>query len=528
MPQTVLGIDVGSYSVKICQVLRGFGEFKLVQFHEVPLVAEEVLSYEQAAAAALTKFFEENSVVYDTCVVSIPGHKASFRNMDMPFGNVKKIDQTMEFELETLIPFELEEVLFDYTILSATPQSSKVLTAYLREQDFKKFLEEIQAAGADPRYVGVDTVDLSNLTLLGVLPPMGRYALLDLGHTKSNFVILEGNKVKAIRCFSWGGHHLTQAIAKAAGLPYEPAESLKHTKAQLTDHPEDSINRGVKESFEDLMQQVKQTLFAFHEAGEPSLEALYLCGGTSRLQGVESFFSRRLNINVSLLDVMEDSYTELMDREKPKAILPTSLALAMRAVYPNKGARINFRRGEYAYKRDIEAIGGSLKKIGALAASVVGLGIVYFIVAYMTLSSQVDKMNKNVTKLVTSSVTGLPKSGVKSASSALTLLNSKIAELSDKLKKIQGEGDLSSLQILKTISASLPPRDQLTVDIEDLNISPDRVRMEGRTISYEGVDKVKSAMEKVKEFKNVQTGNVRKGVRDEIKFSLSFDIASSS
>lgn len=528
MPQTVLGIDVGSYSVKICQVSRGFGEFKLVQFHEVPLVAEEVLSYEQAAAAALTKFFEENALAYDTCVMAVPGLKASFRVLDMPFGSVKKIDQTMEFELETLIPFELEEVLFDYTILASTPQSSKVLAAYLKEQEFKKFIEEMQASGADPRYLGVDTVDLSNLTLLGVLPPMGQYALLDMGHSKSNLVILEGNKIKSVRCFSWGGHHLTQAIAKAAGISYDQAESLKHNKAQITDHAEDAINRAVSESFEVLMQQIKQTLFAFHEAGEPSLEALYLCGGGSRLQGVEAFFSRRLNINVSLLDVLDESYTDLMDRESARPIVPTALALAMRAVYPNKGARINFRRGDYAYKRDIEQIGGSIKKIGVMAASVVALGIVYFIVSYMTLSSQVDKMNKNVTKLVSTSVTGLPKGGVKSASSALSLLNSKIGELSDKLKKIQGEGDLSSLQILKMISASLPPRDQLTVDIEDLNISPDRVRMEGRTISYEGVDKVKSAMEKNKEFKNVQTGNVRKGVRDEIKFSLSFDIGGSS
>jgi len=44
MSQNILGIDLGSYSIKIAQVERGFGEFKLVNFFEVSLVAEEVLS----------------------------------------------------------------------------------------------------------------------------------------------------------------------------------------------------------------------------------------------------------------------------------------------------------------------------------------------------------------------------------------------------------------------------------------------------------------------------------------------------
>ena len=177
MPQTVLGIDLGSYSVKIAQVERGFGEFKLVNFFEVPLVAEEVLSYEQSASAALTKFFEENPINYDACVLAVPGTMAAFRTLTMPFGNVKKIDQTLEYELETVIPLDLEEVLFDYTLLSTSPQESKVLTAYLRESDFKRFLSSIQVSGVDPRYMGVDTIDLSYLALPGFLPPEGLYAL---------------------------------------------------------------------------------------------------------------------------------------------------------------------------------------------------------------------------------------------------------------------------------------------------------------------------------------------------------------
>jgi Tfp pilus assembly protein PilN len=136
----------------------------------------------------------------------------------------------------------------------------------------------------------------------------------------------------------------------------------------------------------------------------------------------------------------------------------------------------------------------------------------------------VDTLNKNISDLLRGSVTDLPRKGVTSSKSALSILDGKITALNERLKKAEGGSSLSALRVFQMISGAIPPREQLVVDIDDLNISPQRVRMEGRTNSYEAVDKMKSSMEKVSIFKNVQTGNVRKGVRDEIKFSLTFDV----
>lgn len=372
---------------------------------------------------------------------------------------------------------------------------------------------------------GVTTLDLSNLSQLGVLPPQGKYAILDLGHTQSNFVILEGNQLKAVRCFSWGGFHLTQAIAKVANISYDQAEEYKKSKGQVVEKSEDPSLKIIEECVQDLLQQLRQTLFAFHESGERAVEALYLSGGSSKLMGLDSYFSNRLKINVNSLDVLEGPYAEFPNAEKCRSIIPTALGSALRAVFPNKSVKINFRRGDYAYKKDIEQLGGTLKRLGVVAAAVVILGLTHFVIRHMSLSSQVEKMNTNITKLVKATVKGLPKKGIKSSKSALSILTGKISAIDEKLKKVQWEEGSSSLSILKTISASMPPRDQLSVDIDDITITADRVRLEGRTTSYEGIDKVKAAMEKVKNFKNVQTGNVRKGVREQIKFSLSFDLS---
>ncbi len=524
MAQTILGVDLGTYSVKIAQVERGFGEFRLTHYFEVPLVAEEVLSYPQAAFAALSKFVSDNPIAHDTCVISLPGNKVSYRVLDLPFVNAKKIDQTLEFELETLVPFDIEDLEFDYTILGTQQGSSRVLATYLPTDTFQNFLQHLQTSPLDPRYVGVDAVDLSYLTLLGGLPPEGRYAILDMGHSKANFIILEGNSIRSLRSFSWGGAQLTTEIAKVLGGDTEAAEAYKHKQAQLVLHPNDEVGKVLLQSFDELALSLKQTLFAFAESGEVAIEALYLCGGTSRLPGVEAYFSQKLNINVSLLDLLEDAHSQIHDRDQARSVIPTALGAAMHGVFPNKGARINFRRGEHAYRKDFEQLGGSFKRLGILAACVVLMGMIYFIISYMTLSSQVDEMNLGITKLIRSAVTDVPKTDIRSAKSAISLLEGKIGSLQDKLHKAQGSSSLSALRVLQMISSAMPPRDELQIDIDDINITPQRVRLEGRALSYEGVDKIKSSMEKIPQFKNVQTGNVRKGLRDEIKFSLSFDI----
>jgi len=527
MSQTILGIDLGSYSVKIVRLERGFGEFKIVGFHEVPLVAEEVLTHEQSASAALTKFFEENPINYDSCIVSLPGTITAFRFLDLPFGNAKKVDQMLEFELETVIPLDLDEILFDYSLLSVTPQSSRALITYLREEEFKKFLTQVQMSGLDPRYVGVDTMDLSYLTALGVLPPEGRFALLDLGHRKSNLIVLEGSKLKTLRCFSWGGHEVTQAIAQAANITYDQAESLKHTKGQLIDGSEDKVFRAIHETFDILMKQLKQTLFAFYETGETAIEALYISGGSSKMQGVDTFFSSQLNINVSPLEVLEDNFTSITDQERAKPIIPTALGAALHGAFPNKGQRVNFRRGVYSFKKDIEQLEGSMKRLGIMAGSIAVLGILYFIISYMSLSAQSDRMNKNLSKIVKASVSDLPKEGVKDATQALDVLKKKISGMQEKLKKEQGEGNLSALEILKAISAAMPPKDAFPIDVDEVKITENQLTLSGTTVSYQAVDKIKESLSQVKNLKISGTPNVTKGVKDTYKFKLTADLTGS-
>ncbi|MCB1214638.1 MAG: pilus assembly protein PilM, partial [Deltaproteobacteria bacterium] len=376
-------------------------------------------------------------------------------------------------------------------------------------------------------YCSVDLISLSYLPNLGKLPPEGSYAILDLGHQKTNFVIFQDGSLKLARSFSWGGKGLTKLIQKKLKLKEEEeAKNYKHQQAVLKANSQVVVEKAIYESFLELALKIKQTLFSLREEGYGSIDALYLCGGTSELSGVDAFFSEQLSINVSFLDSIEEEVTGVQNLTHARRVSPTALSLALLGAFPAKGHFINFRQGEYAYKRDFQALGSSFKRLGAMAASVVLLGLGYYTLSYFTLSAQVEKANQGIASLVKDSLKSDPPKDnkLKNAKSMLSILNGRIRGVQDKLKTFESGSSLSSFKVLQLISDNMPSREEIKLDIDQLKLTPNQGRLEGRTENFESVAKIKTAMETVKFFKNVQKIKEAKGVRGEIKFILSFDI----
>ncbi|MBF0492750.1 MAG: pilus assembly protein PilM [Deltaproteobacteria bacterium] len=525
MPQVILALDLGSYSIKLTRAERSMGEFAISDFFEIPFEQHEALSPEQVISVTLKKFFEEHPLSYDTAITALSGTETALRTLDFPFTQAAKIDSAIDFELETFVPFPVEDLCIDYIPIQKKASQTTVIAAYTPKAQIAKFLGMLSEANFDPRYVGVESLDLANLYHSRMLPPQGCYALLDLGHSKTQLTLLSGGELKLARTISIGGKHITEAIAKVMEVDFSRAQQIKHSEGQISAFDSSSeLTEAIQEVVDQILVQVRQTLFAFYEKGGSVIEAVFLCGGTSRLSGIDQYLSTVLKLNVSPLDVLDYSFSHLKDPETARVLIAPCVAMVLRAVYPGKTVSLNFRRDEFAYTRDIQAISAEFKPMAIAAIVVLVLGVVYFSFSLYLLGDREQKLNKSVASLLTQGLTNLPKKVPEKMTDAQNLIKDRISKSQDELSKLQSDSALSALEILRMISMGLPSRQDLKLDVDDLNIATDHVRLEGRTVSYEAVDKVKSSLEKISQFKNVQTGNVRKGVQDEIKFSLSFDI----
>lgn len=486
MAQKIYGIDIGTYSVKVAELEQSLKTFELVSFYEHPIVYNEVLSADEAMAATLEKMVDDYGLHDGAIYTALPGTYTATRLINLPFGNAKKIDQTIEFEMEGLVPVPLEDILLDYHIVESTKEESTCLASYAKKADLVKYLNIFSTADLDPRFLGCEPVELGNVMQLGLIQPEGAYAILDLGHTKSSLSIFNGPKLYFARTLSYGGLHITRAIASALQVPLEEAEKFKIEIGQVSGEAQDETTRKVTEAIQGVMEklliEVKQTFMNIQETEGQVVQAIYLCGGSSRLSGIDNFFSYVLRKNVSYLDCLDLPFNKLADSDWCRPIIPVSLGMAARGVIRSKLPDLQFRRGEFAYRGGYDQLGGMAKQAAVLAGAIIFFVSISFGVNYFALTSQANKLEDAMSEVAGKVLTATPKRMLGSPDSVLSILNSKILEAQDAEKEMASKVNLSYLKTLLALAANLPPREEVKLDIDEFSMSGDRIRIEGRTV----------------------------------------------
>ncbi len=533
MSQTILGVDVGSYSVKVAEIVRSFNHFELLHFYERVIPYNDVLTPEESTTSALTGLVEENGLHWDSLITVIPGQNVACREISLPFGSAKKVEQTIQFELENFLPFPIDEVAYDYYIVRSDKTSSDVLVAYVTKAALGKFLSTMQGGGMDPRRVGVEGAELINLMHIGMVPPEGSYAMVDIGHSKTTLTICQGKRLIFLRTILIGGRHYTEAIAHALHIPFEEAEKLKIEIGQLPiegEEPQlDEITKTVvkvlQEVTSELVLQIRQTFFGYHDKNGEIVSGLYLSGGSSRIRGIDRYLSHRLKLNAIFLNCFDFHFCKIGQSEAHPQVLPMALAIALRGVAPVGLPDLNFRQGDFAYKGNVQQLGGGIRRGMLAVAAIFLLAIAYYGIRSYTLSSSVDQMNKEIKQLVKQAIPVVDEKTVTNPTAGLRVVRSRLTEVNERLQKLSGILYRDTLNVLYEISSKLPPRAELPLDVDDLQfMDAGKVRLKGSTNSQESFNKIKAALVASPLFKNV-LGTAGPGtVKDTVAFDLSFDI----
>lgn len=531
MPHRIIGIDVGSYSVKVALIDRSFKAFAFTEFYERRIQHNELLSPEESTAIAIQGLIDDHNLSWDIACVGFPAQRVTSRLLTFPFGSAKKIDQTVQYEIETYIPFTVSDVVVDYVVVWNTKDASRVMVVYVQKKDLVKELTTLGTVGVDPRFVCVEGVDQVGLVNLGMVPPEGAYAIIDAGHEKCTVTICHGRRLGYTRAISLGGRAITEAIAARLSVPPDEAERMKiemgHLPLPGEEAAADDLTREVAAAIQGVMDEfllhLRQTFFTYHETEDVPVEGIYLCGGTSRLPGFDRYLSDALKLNVTYLNCSDFHFTRLDRADAHRHVIPQALSLALRGA-AGGGAGVNLRSGEFAFKGDVEQFGGSLRRLGLVIGLVVFLALINFSAKYYSVRRQIDAMRGDVATLIKQVIPGTPARAVGTPKAAIALIRSREGDVSDRIAQLRAVASNSPLDVLRQVSAALPPRAEFKLEVTELSITGDRATMSGIVDDFKAVDTVKAAFEKSGDFANVTTGDVVKGVKGEVKFKLAMEI----
>src|SRR3989338_1759184 len=353
----IIGLDIGSYSVKAIEVEMGLRQLEILDFFEEKLPLTLELPKPEVVKEAIKNIFLKNNIVPPYKVISsLSGLFVSSRIITLPFADKSKIKQTLPFELEEHIPFALEDIIFDYQIISTDDKKAQLLIFIAPKDVIKERLALFPQKELSPDLLTSDAIALYNLTTSGFWQPAEAvYALVNIGHQQTSVSIIEETKISQVRSISMGGKAITQAIQETYHLSLEDAERAKidngFVLVDSSNVSKDQIKFSdcIKKTLDPLVSQLTQTFQSVRSKGKGVVRKLYITGGTSLLRNLPAYVSQELHIEVEFLKCLSAyEASNIADQDENNAKASGALSLSLGLIGKSYGEQFNFRKKEFS------------------------------------------------------------------------------------------------------------------------------------------------------------------------------------
>lgn len=519
MPKRVLGIDIGTHSVKFVQLqgtLKGYTVSSLLEHrwerdNALPPSSAEI-------ASTLKALFAREKMKPGTIVSALPAQAAIIRTLALPFRDLKKIREVVRYELEAHIPYPVEEMLVDFLVLERREKETVILVAAVSKEVVAGHLAMLREAGIDPEIVELELfADINTYLSLHKPSEEKAVALLNIGASKMTLKVLQGTRLLFARAIPKGANIITETIQKEGKF----ASFAEAEQQKITDGESPELFPLIQSALVNLVKEVEYTLFSYMEKmGEQGdIQEILLSGGGANTPGILECFAQHFDVPVHRMG--KDERLSLLFAQTPPLSAPFTVALGLGIRGWNRSIPgMNFRQEEFSFHRSYEEIKGKLILAGVMLLLALGLQLGNFYYRLAQKEGQYQQMRDRVQALFRQTFPD-----VRNVVDPLQQARQKIQEEENKLKAFGGitGAQLSSLELLRELSEKIPST--IKIDVFDLLISHESINMSAQTNSFDSVDNLKKSLETSSYFESVKVTNAKVGLDENtVEFKLSITL----
>jgi type IV pilus assembly protein PilM len=311
--QPLVGLDIGSSAVKAVELAPAGKGYRVVAFGVEPVPPDSIVDGAiidaTAVADSIRRLFENGKAfkTKDVCA-SLSGSAVIVKKINLPVMTQTELDDSIHWEAEQYIPFDIQDVNLDYQILDPgtgpdARGSMEVLLVAAKKEKIGDYTSVIAQAGRAAVIVDVDAFALQNAYEMNYgFEPGQVVVLLNAGASAININILQGNESVFTRDISIGGNAYTEAVQKELDLPFEAAEQVK--KGMPVDGATFEDARPILHAVtENVMLEIQKT-FDFFKATAASdrIDRIMLSGGASHVDGFRDMLKERFGAPVEDFD----------------------------------------------------------------------------------------------------------------------------------------------------------------------------------------------------------------------------------
>ena len=493
MPGKVLGLDINEDVIIAVQVLSG------LKGCQVTACAQVTMDKDGGVEETLKRLLEQMDLESDAYFTAIPAERGFFRNLQMPFTAAKKIKQTLPFEMETVVPLPIGDLIVDFTFVDRSNES-EILGVCVKKAYIAEYLAQLQTHGIEPEVLEIRCVPLVSWLLKQEETPANGL-FLEISAKRGMMILFLKRHIALIRSFVFDGAAV--------------AQSIRHDTDDQPDHP---VFKHMESRVESFCTMVLNTLHSFGwQTNRDDIfpEKVFFTGMGALYPGTGDLLEQFLNMPVEQVNVRGDKRVQMesnVARVWNPALMDNALALALR--HDRSGQGFNFRKDEFEVKKRYSGLKTEIRRVAMfliiiLAFLMVDLGLDYYLLKqrYDGLAQNIEEVFKRTFPDVGRIVNPVEQTKVK------------IREVRESTALLPGtRGSQRQLDLLNEIS-KLPK--SLDIHVTSWVVDQDKVTISGDTDDYTTVDSIENALKSSSYFSSVKSP---RSDRDDKTGRIEFDM----
>ncbi|PYR89299.1 MAG: pilus assembly protein PilM [Acidobacteria bacterium] len=309
--KALVGLDIGSSAVKAVELKSAGKVYKVTGFGSEPIPPDSIVDgaiIDAAAVAdAIRRLFDTRGIKTKEVAASLSGNAVIVKKITLPVMTEAELAESIYWEAEQYIPFDIQDVNLDYQILDKGDASGgktmDVLLVAAKKEKIADYTGVIAQAGRTAVVVDVDAFALQNAYEANYgIQPGSVIVLLNAGASATNINILQGDQSVFTRDISIGGNAYTEALQRELSLPHESADTLKRG-LPVDGTSYDDAKPVLRAVTENMMLEIQKT-FDFFKATAASdrIDRIVLSGGASRAEAFTEMLTERFEAPVESFD----------------------------------------------------------------------------------------------------------------------------------------------------------------------------------------------------------------------------------
>ncbi len=325
----LIGLDIGSSSVKLVELKERKGHLVLHQLGVAQLAPETIVegaiidSYD--LINAIKHLISSHHVKNRKVAISVSGTPVIVKRLTLAYMTDKELAETIDWEVERYLPFDLSEVNIDYHVIRGDEKRNQleVLIGAVKKETLEEYLSVVTEAGLKIRVVDVDAFAVENAYLFTREPAGSETVILvNIGASLMNLNIVSSGETTFTRDIALGGDNFTKEIQKQIGATFEEAERLK-TGGEL-DAAQEIIAKNVLDAAKgSLSNEILKSINFYNSTFEDKeVNRISLSGGTALMDDLAQYIQDSLNIPTSVLNPFEG--VDINEKTVDKGLMESS------------------------------------------------------------------------------------------------------------------------------------------------------------------------------------------------------------